>query len=218
MKTIIFDLDGTLLDSIKDLASCTNYMLRKYNFPEHPIDAYKYFVGNGMKKLVERALPEEKRTEEFIEHFEKDFIEYYDVHKEDFTEPYKGISELLQYLNNQDCCLAVASNKINEATRQLIKKYFPSINFTVVLGQREGIPTKPNKQIILDILKETGSSLEETYMIGDTSVDIQTAKNAQIGSIGVLWGFRTYEELENAGADSIVQEPQEIIKVLGFTQ
>ena len=214
IKTVIFDLDGTLLDSIKDLQACTNHTLKQYGFPEHSVDAYKYFVGDGMRKLVERALPEDKRTDEFIQVFLQDFLAYYNVHKEDFTQPYEGITELLMQLQRDNFQIAVATNKVENAAIELIHKYFPEIKFSAIVGQREGIPVKPHPQVIEDILAQTHTDLSEAIMVGDTSVDIKTAKNANIKSIGVLWGFRTQEELQQAEADYIIEKPEEIIAIV----
>lgn len=214
IKTVIFDLDGTLLDTLKDLAFCTNYTLKKYGFPEHPIDEYKYFVGNGMQKLIERALPEHCNNENFVQKFKSDFLNYYSLHKEDHTKPYKGIPELLKNLQENNYKIAIASNKINLATQELVKKYFPEIIFAKILGQRDGTLPKPNPKIINEIIESTKSSVSESVLIGDTSIDIFTSKNANIKSIGVLWGFRNAEELLNAGADFIAKKPEDILKIL----
>lgn len=214
IKTIIFDLDGTLLNSLEDLANSTNHTLKTYGFPTHPTEKYKYFVGNGIGKLLERALPEEHRNEAFLKEFSKRFLEYYNQHKEDCTKPYTGILQLLQQLNDEGFNLAVASNKIHSATCVLVEKYFPDISFSLVLGHRQGYLPKPDSKIIDDILNETNSNTLEAIMIGDSSVDIQTAKNANIKSIGVLWGFRTKEELQEAGADFTVSKPNEIVQII----
>lgn len=214
ITTLIFDLDGTLLNTIKDLASSCNYILKKYGFPEHSEDEYRYFVGNGMTKLVERALPEAKRNPEYIEQFREEFINYYYNHKEDHTKPYEGIPELLVKLQEKEFKLAVASNKINAATQELVQKFFPEINFGSVYGQRENIPPKPDPKIIEDILKDLKSKPEETLMIGDSSIDMQTSVNAGIRGIGVQWGFRTKEELILNGAVYTVKTPSQILDVL----
>ena len=214
IKIVIFDIDGTLLDSIKYLQACTNHTLKQYGFPEHSVDAYKYFVGDGMRKLVERALPEDKRKDEFIQVFLQDFLAYYSVHKEDFTQPYEGVTELLMQLQRNNFQIAVATNKVENAAIELIHKYFPEIKFSTIVGQREGIPVKPHPQVIEDILAQTHTDLSEAIMVGDTSVDIKTAKNANIKSSGVLWGFRTQEELQQAEADYIIEKPEEIIAIV----
>ena len=211
IKLVIFDLDGTLLDTISDLAHSTNFALEQNGFPTHPVEAYKLFVGNGINKLFERALPESEKTEENIMRVRKSFIPYYDEHNTDFTKPYEGINELLQTLQSKGCMLAVASNKYHAATEKLIKYSFPNILFAAVSGQRENVPVKPDPAIVYDILKITDISPEEAIYIGDSGVDMQTALNSGIFSIGVTWGFRPRAELEAAGADYIADTTAEIL-------
>ena len=213
-RLVIFDMDGTLLDTLQDLADCTNYLLRQHGFPEHPVDAYRYFVGNGNRKLIERAIPESERSIEKIESFFQEFLPYYEIHKEDKTRPYPGIVELLEELQNQNVKMAIASNKIQEAMLPLAQHYFPDIHFDAVLGNRQGIAPKPDPAIVEDILQITGVSKEETLYVGDTAVDMQTAFAAGVRKVGVLWGFRTLEELQEAGADIIVEKPEEILQIL----
>lgn len=215
IKLVIFDLDGTLLYTLEDLADSCNYLLRKHQLPEHPLDSFRYFVGNGIKKLVERALPEEKRTETFIESFFQEMIAYYDLHKEDKTRPYPQIVETLEALQQRGIMLGVASNKVNQAMAPLMAHYFPSIRFTSVLGQREGIPIKPDPQIVFDIMEATGVTQEETLYVGDTGVDMDTAHGANVPAVGVLWGFRDRKELEGHQAEFIISQPEEL---LGFVE
>lgn len=214
ITTLIFDLDGTLLNTIKDLALSCNHTLKKYGFPEHTEDQYRYFVGNGMTKLVERALPESQRNPQYIEQFRDEFFDYYSSHKEDHTTPYEGIPELLHTLQEKRYKLAVASNKIHEATQELVRKFFPEIHFEAVYGQRPNVPPKPNPKIIEDILNDLQSSPEETLLIGDSSIDMQTSVNAGIKGIGVQWGFRTKEELILNGAIYTVKNPSQVLEVL----
>lgn len=213
IELIIFDLDGTLLDTLEDLADSGNYILRKYGFPEHKLDSYRYFVGDGIRKLIERILPEDKRNEEFIDEVKKEFMIYYGEHKYDKTTPYKGIIELLETLQKRTIKLAVASNKTHEIIEHVMDYYFPTIHFDAVFGQRKGIPVKPNPTIVYDILNKTNISKENTLYVGDTSIDMLTASNSGLKSVGVLWGFRTKEELLQAGADFIIEKPE---KLLGY--
>lgn len=211
IKLVIFDLDGTLLYTLEDLADSCNYLLRKHQLPEHPLDSFRYFVGNGIKKLVERALPEEKRSEAFVESFFQEMIAYYDLHKEDKTRPYPQIVETLEALQQRGIMLGVASNKVNQAMAPLMAHYFPSIRFTSVLGQREGIPIKPDPQIVFDIMETASVSPEETLYVGDTGVDMDTAHGALVKAVGVLWGFRDRKELEGHQAEFIISQPEELL-------
>lgn len=209
-RLVIFDLDGTLLNTIDDLAMSTNYALRQYGYPEHDLAAYRYFVGNGITKLIERALPEEARQEHIITSLRAAFVAYYQQHKTDLSRPYPGIPELLHTLHSQGIRLAVASNKYQQGTIELVRHFFGDRLFSVVLGQREGVPVKPDPTIIKDILTSTAVPESETLYVGDSGVDMQTARNSALTSIGVTWGFRPRRELEINGANLIVDTPREI--------
>jgi len=214
IQLAIFDLDGTLLDTLSDLAFSVNYGLGKCGFPIHPVEVYKNFVGNGINMLLTRALPENQKTEQHIALLRNHCIPYYDEHKTDFTKPYEGIPELLQKLLSSGLKLAVASNKYHAATEELIGQLFPDISFAAVLGQREGIPVKPDPAIVYEILQITGIPADNAVYIGDSGVDIQTASNSGLLSIGVTWGFRPREELENAGANYIANTANEIFEII----
>ncbi len=209
-RLIIFDLDGTLLNTIDDLAMSTNHALRQYGYPEHDLPAYRYFVGNGITKLIERALPEEARKENTITQLRTAFVTYYQKHKTDLTHPYPGIPELLHTLHRQGIRLAVASNKYQQGTVELIRHFFGNNLFSIVLGQRENVPVKPDPAIIEDILTFTAIPKSETLYVGDSGVDMQTARNSALTSIGVTWGFRPRRELEVNGANFIADSPEEI--------
>jgi phosphoglycolate phosphatase len=217
IKLVIFDLDGTLLNTLQDLADCTNYILRKKNYPKHPLDSFRYFVGNGIRKLIERAIPESERIPEKIDEITADFMAYYHLHNAEKTAPYKGIIPMLTELNRRNILIAVASNKAHEIMTPLMEHYFPGINFAAILGNRQGVPTKPDPAIVKEILQITGISEKETLYAGDTSVDMNTATAAGLAKIGVLWGFRTKEELVAAGADYLVEKPEEILKIIGIS-
>lgn len=209
-KLIIFDLDGTLLDTIADLAAATNFALRHYGFPEHEEKEYNFFVGNGINKLFERALPEEKRTEENILKVRSQFIPYYDAHNSDLSKPYPGIVDLLKELQERGAKLAIASNKYQAATSKLIKEFFPDIDFSVILGQREGVPSKPDPTIINEISAATCISKENIAYVGDSCVDMETGKNAGVETIGVSWGFRPRKELEAYNPSFIADDYSEL--------
>lgn len=210
---VIFDLDGTLLDTLKDLQTCTNHILKQHGYPEHPMEDYKYFVGNGIPKLISRALPDSVKPEK-EQQVLKDFLAYYELHKEDYTQPYPGIVPLLEYLQEHQIAVAVASNKIQSAIPPLMETYFPQIQFQAALGSREGVPNKPHPQIVEDILSVSPHDKKNVIYLGDTSVDMQTAKNAGLTAVGALWGFRTREELEESGADHIIETPEQLIALL----
>ena len=209
-KLVIFDLDGTLLNTIADLANSTNYALKVLGYPIHEPDKYNFMVGNGITKLFERALPDGEKTEENVLRVRQEFVPYYDQHNADKSRPYPGVTELLETLQTAGMQLAVASNKYQAATEKLIAHYFPNIKFTAVFGQREGIPVKPDPIIVKEILQIAKVQEEETLYVGDSGVDMQTAINAGVTSCGVTWGFRPRTELESFHPDHIVDNAEEI--------
>ena len=213
-KLVIFDLDGTLVNTLTDLTECVNYALNQCSFPQHSFDEYRYFVGNGINKLIERALPEAYRDVETIMKVKAIFVEYYMQHKTDKSYVYPGINDLLRSLQNKRIMLAVASNKYHEATLEMITHYFPAINFAKVLGQRDGIPTKPNPQIVEEILEATDICKDDVLYVGDSGVDMLTANNAGVDSVGVDWGLRTVEELKANNAKYIISNPMEILDII----
>ncbi|RRD79384.1 HAD family hydrolase [Tannerella forsythia] len=214
IQSVIFDLDGTLLDTIADLAHSTNHALEQTGFPTHPVEAYKYFVGNGINKLFERALPEDERTQDNILRVREVFLPYYDEHNADYTRPYDGVSDLLAALQTEGIVLSVASNKYQRATEKLVRAYFPEIRFAAVFGQRQGVPVKPDPTIVRNILKITGRSVAETLYVGDSGVDMQTAENAGVTSVGVTWGFRPLSELNACGAQHVAHTAEEILQII----
>lgn len=218
---IIFDLDGTLLNTIDDLGYACNYALEKCGFPTFPIEAYPAKVGNGINNLIRRALPEEARTEETIMQMRAHFVPYYDAHNCDYTRPYAGIVELLQTLKAQGYLLAVASNKYQAATEKIVGHFFPGM-FDVVFGEREGVERKPNPQIVYDIVEklsqqgpvDKGAKTEVLY-IGDSLVDRETAANASVPFVACSWGFVSREKLVEAGIERIVDNPEEVREIIG---
>ena len=213
-RLIIFDLDGTLLNTIGDLAVGCDHMLKLRGLPIHTYEQYCSFVGNGILRLVERALPEELRTEEYVKAARKDFVDFYIDNIDTHTVPYNGMVELVEGLYRDGAKLAVASNKFQAGTDKLIRKFFPEIEFVDVCGNREGVPLKPDTALVDLILGKAGVEREKCYMVGDSAVDIKTAQNAGIHSIGVSWGFRSREELEQAGAEQIADTVEQLKEML----
>lgn len=213
-QLVIFDLDGTLLNTIADLAASTNYALSQNDFPTHDTTAYNFFVGNGINKLFERALPEGAKTEENIRRIRETFLPYYDKHYTDYSLPYPGITDLLASLRDRGIKLAVASNKYQSATQELVRHFFPKIPFEIVLGQREGIPAKPDPAIVNEVLNHTGIAKEATLYVGDSGVDMQTVLNSGVDGVGVTWGFRPRQEIETFAPKHIVDAPLDILSLL----
>lgn len=208
--TIIFDLDGTLLNTIDDLGYACNYALEQTGYPTHPIADYPRMVGNGINNLIRRALPEAEQTEVNIQRVRAHFVPYYNAHNCDYTRPYEGIPELLATLKAQGHQLAVASNKYQAATEKIVGHFFPGI-FDVILGEREGIERKPNPQIVFDIIRTLNSQL---IYLGDSLVDRDTAKNANVPFVACSWGFVRRDALVDAGVTRIIDKPEELMQQL----
>lgn len=213
-KLAIFDLDGTLLNTIDDLGSAANHALAAKGFPIHNMASYPFLVGNGVRNLLLRALPEPARTDAVVADVLKAFKEYYNEHNCDATVPYEGIPELLQELVSLGVKVAVTSNKYQQATEKIVNHFFPDIEFVAVNGQQEGVPVKPDPSIVFDVLGKAQISKDETIYIGDSGVDMETARRACIDSIGVTWGFRPEKELIEYYAGSIVHSPAEILAII----
>jgi phosphoglycolate phosphatase len=211
VNLIIFDLDGTLLNTIADLANSANYALRANGFPAHPLEAYRQFVGNGLSKLLERALPEGEKTEANVLRLRASFIPYYREHDTEHSAPYPGVHELLRRLQKRNVALAVASNKYHAATCKLVAHYFPNIRFVKVLGQREGIAPKPDPAIVYEILAAAAVDRRRALYVGDSNVDMQTALNSGVAACGVTWGFRPRAELEAFHPTYMVDRAEEIL-------
>ena len=190
-KLVIFDLDGTLLNTIDDLGTAANHTLAELGLPQHTLDEYRLMVGNGMRKLIMRALPDDKASDDA-------FIEYYADHIDVHTKPYPGIPELINALSTAGYQLAVASNKIQAGAEKLIEKFFPGIPFVSVMGNSPLYPLKPDAAVVEYIMQKAGTDRAHTVMVGDSGTDIQTARNAGIPIIAVSWGFRPRHELTSA--------------------
>ena len=209
-KTYIFDLDGTLLNTLGDLAASTNYALRQYGMPEHTIDDVRRFVGNGVGKLIERAIPEglaNPQYEDVLDTFRK----HYMLHSLDTTAPYPGIESLLHSLRSHGCNVAVVSNKFYNATVELCRHFFAD-TVEVAIGERENIRRKPAPDTVFEAMRQLGVSGEDTVYVGDSDVDVATARNSGIPCISVLWGFRDRDFLIEHGATTFVNTPEDILK------
>lgn len=213
-KLVIFDLDGTLLNTIEDLGQAANYALERNGYATHSMASYPYFVGNGVRRLMTRVLPEDARDDEKVDRVLKDFLEYYDEHCTDFTKPYNGIPELLQDLRDSGIAIAVASNKYQKAVSKIIPHYFPDINFVAIEGQKEGVNVKPDPSIVFAILAQAKVAKADCLYVGDSGVDMETARRACIDSVGVTWGFRSMKELVEYHADAIVNNPVDILGIV----
>lgn len=208
-STYIFDLDGTLLNTLGDLAASCNFALREMKMPERTTDEIRRFVGNGVKKLIERAVPKGTPSET-VEQTLAIFRAHYLEHGLDTTKPYEGIDEMLAELKRRGKNIAVVSNKFYDATRQLCRHFFPD-TVAVAIGEREGISKKPAPDTVIAALEELGVSTEGAVYVGDSEVDVQTAQNCGIPCISVLWGFRDKDFLSENGATTFVLRPEEIL-------
>lgn len=212
---VIFDLDGTLLNTIGDLAASVDYVMRSRSLPEHTDAEYRQMVGGGIKRLVERALPEHLASNEaYVDECVTQFRRYYVDNIDRHTVPYEGMRELLSDLQLNGVKLAVASNKFQHGTDRLVAKFFGDIDFVAIEGNREGAPLKPDPQIVAGILSRAGIAKERAVMVGDSGIDIRTAQAAGIDSIGVAWGFRFADELYEAGAEHVVSTVNDLRSLL----
>ena len=212
-KAVLFDLDGTLINTIDDLADASNYMLRHFGYPEFEVDEYKYKVGNGMRKLMERALPENHRTAADIDAAMDVFMPYYGEHSLDKTKPYDGIADTLQKLRGMGVKTAVVTNKAHAAAVKILDNMLPGC-FDVIFGQQEGVPTKPDPTSANMVIAKLGVLQSECIFIGDSGVDMQTANNVGAFALGALWGFRTKDELIENGAHAVIEKPAEILNFI----
>lgn len=212
-KLVIFDLDGTLLNTIEDLGQAANHALEKNGFATHTMASYPFFVGNGVRRLITRVLPEDNRDARTVDTLLKDFMEYYNEHNCDYTKPYYGIPELLLDLQAAGVKIAVASNKYQAAVTRIINHYFSDIDFIAVEGQIDGRNVKPDPSIVFSILAEAQVPKAEVLYVGDSGVDMETARRACIDSVGVTWGFRPEKELVESYAGTIISNPTDILKM-----
>lgn len=216
-KAAIFDLDGTLIDSLADLADSANEMLASYGFPTHPVDPFRYFVGNGSRKLIERCLPESKQGDAaFVTEALAKYKACYEKNLLHKTRPYDGIREMLQTMQQKGIPLGICTNKHQSAATAIVDTFFPAGTFMDNIGDRDGLPRKPDPQKVLLIASHMGVKPAEVAYFGDTSVDMDTAQNAGFLAVGVTWGFRPKEELEEHGAKVLLNHPQELFEKISF--
>ncbi len=213
-KAAIFDLDGTLLDTLEDLADSANRVLRSLDLPVHPVESYRYFVGEGMVRLVERILPPDRRDEPFVARVVEAFRNDYGHHWKDKSGMYEGVPAMLDGLAAAGLKLAVLSNKPDEFTRVCVRDLLPGFPLDPVFGQRPGIAPKPDPAAALEIAAMLDSAPAEILYLGDTATDMQTACRAGMFAVGALWGFRTREELEENGARAVVRRPEDVLRLV----
>ena len=207
-KAFIFDLDGTLLNTLEDLKNSVNFAMRSMGYPEHTLEQVRMFIGNGIAMLIKRAVPQ--GTDEFDEKKTLGiFTEHYNAHLNDCTAPYPGVAESLTALKNRGVKIGVVTNKNDDSAKMLIAGYFGNL-VDVTLGHLDGIPSKPNPEALLRVMSDLGVNSEETLYFGDSDVDVLTAKNAGVKSVGASWGFRGEDVLLKAGADIILSDPNKI--------
>jgi len=213
-KAVIFDLDGTLLDTLQDLANSCNRVLKNMGFPTHPVDAYRYFVGEGAKMCVMRALPAKNRDvvtiDTCLQMFRDDYAQNWNIN----TKPYKGIPEMLNALSELDLKMAILSNKPQEDTEKCVRKFLSNWKFEVIFGQKDSVPKKPDPSAALKISQLLGIPPEEFLFIGDTSIDMETATAAGMVPFGVLWGFRSIDELIQSGAQATIKTARDILSLV----
>ncbi len=214
MRVFFFDLDGTLLDTLGDIGNACNTILARHGYPIHPLADYRRFVGRGFDKLVRDTLPAAAELEApALAQLVEETRQHYGRHMYDTTRPYAGILPALETLAAKGCPLAVLSNKPEEHTVELVKRYFPSIPFALVRGGRKNVPLKPEPHALLDMAETMHTSVARVLYVGDSDVDVQTARNAGTTSVGVAWGFRGPAELRAAGADHIIDTPSQLIEL-----
>lgn len=211
VETIIFDLDGTLLDTLEDLTDAVNHALSEFDMPKRDISEIRNFVGNGIRRLMIKAVPNGENNSDFEAVF-AEFRRYYNIHCNDKTKPYDGVLELIDALRGKNIKLAIVSNKVDSAVQSLNKRYFPQIS--VAVGDREGMQRKPAPDSVFLAMSQCGAKRSTTLYVGDSEVDIETAKNAGIKCISVLWGFRNKEQLLESGAKLFIEKPLGLLELI----
>ncbi len=213
IRAILFDLDGTLANSLEDLANAANYAIGTFGFDAHPVSAYRFFAGNGIPKMIERALPESHRDAETVEKCRAVFMARYEAHYADCTCGYDGVAALLDELKQRNIRLAVVTNKAQEMAQKVVTKLYGD-RFDLIVGKREEFPSKPDPAAALFAMRELGVSPETCLFVGDSGIDIKTGVNSGAVPIGVTWGFRPVDELKENGARFIIDRPRELLPLL----
>ena len=211
-KLVLFDLDGTLLDTLEDLGAAVNAALKSRGFPQHTQEAFRGMVGHGVRNLVAQALPEPlQQDDRLIDDCLADFMAYYTAHIADKTTTYPGMQELVKELNAASVRLAIASNKFQDGTETLVNQFFPGIPFVAVLGNRPGFPLKPDPEIVGEVLRKSGLAPEEAVMVGDSATDMKTAENGGIRGIAVTWGYRVLDRTPDRPTVSSAEELRKLL-------
>ncbi len=211
VKAILFDLDGTLLDTLVDIADSANSTLARYGLPTHSVDAYRYFIGDGVNMLISRALPNEKRDSDIMAKCVKGFREYYSRNWNVKTRPYDGVPELLDALAAKQIKMAILSNKPDDFTKRCVSELLPNHHFEMILGQRDAIPMKPDPVGALQIADNLGIAPSQFLYLGDSAIDMDTAVRAGMFPVGALWGFRPLKELQKHGAQALIDRPMDLL-------
>lgn len=216
IDTVIFDLDGTLLDTLDDLAAAANAALQQRQLPTHSVEAYRQFIGRGVENLIRQAIGEQhpdvdQETKNCVALFREAYAQQWNVH----SKPYAGVTTVLDRLADRGVRLAILSNKPHDFANQCAEHYFGDWNFRVVFGQRAGVPIKPDPTAVHEILRSLDTSADQCLYVGDSDVDMQTAQNAAVTACGACWGFRSREELGAAGANMLLDEPTDLLEYIG---
>jgi phosphoglycolate phosphatase len=217
-KAVLFDLDGTLLDTLEDIANSANSALVRYGLPTRSVDAYRYFIGDGVTMLISRALPDENRDSDIIAKCVKGFRQDYSRNWNVNTRPYEGVPELLDALAAKHIKMAVLSNKPDDFTKQCVSELLPNHDFEMILGQRDAIPIKPDPVGALQIADRLGITPSRFLYLGDSAIDMKTAVRAGMFPVGALWGFRPLEELREHGAQAVIEHPMDLLRLLDASQ
>ncbi len=218
IKAILFDLDGTLADSIKDLSTSTNLALEKNGYPTRQRAEFNYFVGDGMPKMIERALPETARDEDTVKKVLADFLAHYSHHYADKTSSYEGVPELVDTLKKQGLIVAVVTNKEQDMANVVVERLYGEGTFDLIFGKQEGLPAKPDPTATLLAMKQLGVEPQECVFLGDSGVDVLTGVRSGAVPVGELWGYRDEAELLENGAQYIIERPEQLLDVLAEVQ